>query len=80
MEDYIIHKSHVIVISTSFAEVKHNAYGNLKKKKNQHFEIVFENFYLEFIIQYLHPPCIFSPFFLKDPFHDRAVSGKVDGS
>lgn len=73
-----MHTSHVIVINTSFAEVIHNACGILKKK-NQHFEIVFESFYFEFILQNLHPPFI-SPPFLEDPFHDHTVTERIDGA
>lgn len=58
-----MHKSHVIVINTSFAEVKYNASGKLKKK-NQHFEIVFESCFFLNILKYLHPPCIFPLSFL----------------
>lgn len=69
-----MHKSHVIVINTSFAEVKYNAYGQLKKK-NQHFEIVFESFLFFKYTQIFASTLYFSLLFL-----DRTVTERVDGS
>lgn len=68
-----MHKSHVIVINTSFAEVKYNASGKLKKK-NQHFEIVFESFFFKYT-QIFASTLYFSSLFL-----DRTVTERVDGS